>query len=86
MADADKLKDALASQLQTLLDGAEADIEKYAAIMAVDIAEAAAAGDEDLKRTISLQARALAERQRLSASNAGWVAVQHVIEFALALA
>lgn len=66
------IEDILKRRLGEVVQGAAADIAKYAAEMSVDLTMAAALQDQTAMRHLAAQTRMLGEKHRLAASRSGW--------------
>lgn len=73
------LEAKLRERLGRMLQGAAADVAKYATAVSVDLAAAAAMQDERALRHLRAQAQMLGEKHRLQASRQLWAAAAEMI-------
>lgn len=78
----DALADAVQSQLDDLLEGAEADVRQFAVAIANDLTRAASQGDSEMVAALSEQMQLLGEINRVRAVNEAWDTVGAVIRVA----
>lgn len=81
----DDVREVLTEELLELLQGAKSDIEEFGAAIALDLAEAAVRGDEDLQEALTDQLRVLAEANRLDIVDSTWDIIDRVTSVALGL-
>jgi len=75
-----ELGKVLLESVKGVLEGAEGDLREWGEAIVKDLVVALQSGDDDLRRELVAQSRAVAELSRLRAVNGQWALLERVVD------